>query len=278
MVESLGRRIARSIASRRSVVLCYHGVGPRNMRIDPGYLRVRPDVFHSQLELLTGAGFEFVTVSELAARAGDGAPPPGLAALTFDDGMDDNHSVLLPILRDRHVPATVYVATGLIGKPNPWMAPGSGARMMNESELRELAAAGVEIGAHSVTHPDLSRLDYAACLREITESREVLERLLGMPVRTFAYPFCRYGPAALRAVRDAGFETAVTCQGLGSWERLELKRSLITGKDRLPIFLLKLTDRYHSLFESAPSRVLRAVTRGWRDRRRTRIDERMDVL
>ena len=204
MVESLGRRIARSIASRRSVVLCYHGVGPRNMRIDPGYLRVGPDVFHSQLELLTGAGFEFVTVSELAARAGDGAPPPGLAALTFDDGMDDNHSVLLPILRDRHVPATVYVATGLIGKPNPWMAPGSGARMMNESELRELAAAGVEIGAHSVTHPDLSRLDYAACLREITESRE--------GTRT-GCPECPCAPSptrsaatarlAPRAVRDA---------------------------------------------------------------------------
>jgi peptidoglycan/xylan/chitin deacetylase (PgdA/CDA1 family) len=268
------QRLARTLRTRRSVILCYHGVGPTSTSLDPGFLRVRPEVFRAQLELLLGAGFEFVTVAELADRAAGAEPPHGLASLSFDDGMDDNHAVVLPILTELGLTATVYVATGLIGKPNPWMAPGSGARMMDEPELRELVAAGFEIGAHSVTHPDLSQLDYESCLREMTESRHTLERIAGAPVRTFAYPFCRFGPAALAAVRASGFSAAVTCQGSGSWDRYELKRSLITGKDGLPIFLLKLTDAYEPLFDSRPSRLVRAATRRLRDRLRERAQER----
>jgi len=249
-------------------------VGPTTTRIDPGYLRVRPDAFRAQLELLLGAGFEFVTVAEFANRYDGEEPPAGLAALSFDDGMADNHDVVLPILAELGLPATVYVVTGLVGKPNPWMATGSGARMMNEDELREVAAAGIEIGAHTVTHPDLSRLDYDACVDEAAGSRRELERLLGVSVRTFAYPYCRFGPAARAAVERAGFEAAVTCQGLGSWDRFELKRSLITGKDELPMFLLKLTDAYQPLFGSVPSRFIRASTRAVRDRRRRRKQDR----
>jgi peptidoglycan/xylan/chitin deacetylase (PgdA/CDA1 family) len=276
MVVRILERLARMLCRRRSVILCYHGVGTTNIRIDPGFLRVRPDAFRSQLELLLQAGFEFITVSELSDRASGGVPPPGLAALSFDDGMDDNHAVVLPILTELDLPATVYVTTSLIGRPNPWLAADAGARMMNEAELRELAAAGFEIGAHSVTHPDLSQLDYVTCLREMTESREILEQLIDAPVRTFAYPYCRYGEAALAAARAAGFSAAVTCQGLGSWDRYELKRSLITGKDGLPVFLLKLTDRYQPLFESGPSRLARAATRGARERRRGQADARRD--
>jgi peptidoglycan/xylan/chitin deacetylase (PgdA/CDA1 family) len=271
----LGRllpRLARRLRASRSVILCYHGVGPRDSRIDPGFLRVRPAVFRAQLELLLDAGFEFLTVAELAERARGAEPPPGLAALSFDDGMDDNHEYVLPILAELRLPATVYVATGLIGEPNPWMAEGSGARMMNEAELRDLAAAGFELGAHSVTHADLSQLDYHTCLREMTQSREALERLLGVQVRTFAYPFCRYGLATLSAVRASGFSAAVTCQGLGRWDPFELERSLITGKDTLPIFLLKLTGLYQPLFDSPPSRIIRGTTRGMRESRRKRLE------
>jgi peptidoglycan/xylan/chitin deacetylase (PgdA/CDA1 family) len=270
-------RLVRQLRNRRSIILCYHGVGPTNARIDPGFLRIRPAVFRAQVELLIEAGFEFVTVSELAARAAGGEPPGGLAALSFDDGMDDNHAVVLPILAELGLPATVYVATGLIGKANPWMAEGSGARMMTEAELHDLVAAGFEIGAHTVTHPDLAELDYDACLREMAESRVMLERLLGVHVPTFAYPYCRYGPAALAAVRAAGFTAAVTCDGRGSWDRYELKRSVITGKDSLPIFALKLTDRYEPLFNSGPGRLARGTTRRWRDRRRERTGALRDT-
>jgi len=263
-------RAARLIRARRSAILLYHGVGPTSTRIDPGFLRVRPDAFRAQLDLLLAAGFEIVTVGEFAERCGGRNSPPGMVALSFDDGMDDNYSVVLPVLREHGLRATVYVTTGLIGEPNPWMAPESGARMMTVDELRELAAAGVEIGAHTVSHPDLSRLGFDECLREMRQSRDALERMLGVEVRTFAYPSCHYGPAAVEAARAAGFTAAVTCQGRGSWKRYELRRSLVSGKDGTASFLVKLTGQYEPLSASPPGRLARAATRASRDRRRER--------
>jgi peptidoglycan/xylan/chitin deacetylase (PgdA/CDA1 family) len=238
------------------------------MRTDPGFMRVEPAAFRAQIGILLEAGFEFVTVAEFAERATTTGPPPGLIALSFDDGMADNHEFVLPILREHGIPATVYVTTGLIGKPNPWMPRDSGARMMTPEELRDLISAGFEIGSHTVTHPDLSLLDYEGCLREMLDSRSMLERLLGAPIRTFAYPFCHYGPAALAAARAAGFSAAVTCHELGSWNEYELKRAMISSKDGIAIFLLKLTELYHPLFNSVPGRLLRSSTRRTRLRRR----------
>jgi len=245
------------------------------MQMDPGSLRVRPDAFRGQLELLRASDFEFVTVSEFVERSQGREPLPGLVALTFDDGMDDNHSFVLPILREYGITATFYVTTGLIGQPNPWMAMDSGVRMMTVPELRDLVVAGFEIGAHSVTHPNLSKLDYDGCFREASESRITLEQLLGISVRSFAYPFCHYGPAALSAVRAAGFATAVTCgTGVGSWSAYELPRTNVTGKDGMPGFLLKLANLHHPIFSSPPGRLVRASTRGVRNRRRERLEAR----
>jgi peptidoglycan/xylan/chitin deacetylase (PgdA/CDA1 family) len=272
MMRHVALRAARLIRARRSAILLYHGVGPTSTRIDPRFLRVRPEVFRAQLGLLLGAGFEIVTVSEFAQRFDGAQPPPGIVALSFDDGMDDNHSVVLPLLRELGLRATVYVTTGLIGKPNPWMSHESGARMMTVEELRELAASGFEIGAHTVSHPDLSRLGFDECLHEMRESRDELERTLGVEVRTFAYPSCHYGPAAVEAARAVGFKAAVTCQGLGSWNRYELRRSLVSAKDGTASFIVKLTGLYEPLSASRPGRLARATTRGWRDRRRERRD------
>lgn len=258
------------------MILCYHGVGPTSLRVDPGFLRIRPDSFRRQLEILVEAGFEFVTVSGLVERMrAAGSPPPGLAALTFDDGMDDNHSIVRPILEEFGVTGTFYVATGLIGRANPWMAAGSRLRMMTLAELADLVDAGFEIGAHTVSHPDLSKLDYETCLREIRESRQVLEEALRIRVQSFAYPFCQYGAAALAAVRDAGLTSAVTCgTGVGSWDPHELPRAIITGKDGIPTFLLKLAGLHGPIADSPPGRIARAATRRYRMRRRREREKR----
>ncbi len=86
----------------------------------------------------------------------------------------------------------------------PMLAPG---------ELREMAAAGIEIGSHTVTHPALPALDRAAALGELTESKTVLESALGRPVRFFAYPFGKedhFNPEIEDLVRRAGYRAACT--------------------------------------------------------------------
>ena len=86
--------------------------------------------------------------------------------------------------------------------------------MLDPAGVRALAAAGMEIGAHTRTHPILTALDPAAAEREIRRGREELETLLGRPVRLFAYPNGRpgrdYGPEHVAMVRRAGFLAAVS--------------------------------------------------------------------
>jgi peptidoglycan/xylan/chitin deacetylase (PgdA/CDA1 family) len=264
-LELAGARISAE-ARRRSYALCYHGVGESSIGTDPRFLRVSPRRLRTQIELLRDAGFEFVTMAELVASgpARGVAPAPGLVALTFDDGWSDNHSTLLPLLREYGVPATIYVTTGLMGRPNPWLAPHSGMRMMTADEVVACARAGVEIGAHTITHPDLSLVGADGCRREVTGSRAILRELTDTPVSSFAYPYFHLGPEAVAAVRDAGFDSAVTGIGYGDWSPLTLERTAISGKDRLASFALKLLGRYDPLLASAPMRIARGATRSMR--------------
>ena len=262
-------RALTEIGRRRSVVLGYHGVAECRRRDDLHFLLLAPDRFGIQIDLLREAGFRFVTMAQMARLADGGTPEPGYAAVTFDDGLRNNHEVALPILRARGIPATVYVTIDFIGNRSPWIGVGGDGAMMTEAQLRDLVAAGWELGGHTMTHADLSALDYDACRREIEDGCSELERIAGTRVETFAYPFGRYGPAALKAVRDVGVPAAVTT-GSGSWSPLEITRAMIGAADPMPLVLLKLTDRYEPLLRSAPMRALRTASKRLREPPRQR--------
>jgi peptidoglycan/xylan/chitin deacetylase (PgdA/CDA1 family) len=256
------------IRRRRSVILGYHGVARSPLRQDLSRLQVRPSRFRAQIELLIEAGFKFVTVAELARLAAGREPPAGYAAVSFDDGMCSTFSVAFPALREYGICATVYVAIGFIGGVSPWIGPASDNRIMSEEELLELAATGWELGAHTMTHPDLSLLDYDACRREIEDSKTALEQISGVQCETFAYPFGSFGPASVQAARDSGFIAAVSTGG-GSWDPFKLTRAMIGRLEPMPLILLKLDDRYEPLVRSPPISLVRQRSkqiRGWAQR------------
>jgi peptidoglycan/xylan/chitin deacetylase (PgdA/CDA1 family) len=255
----------RRIRRQRSVILGYHGISDSRVRDDLSLLLVSPARFRRQMELMLAAGFRFVTLSELPREDDCGPPPPGFAVVTFDDGMHNNHSIALPILRELLIPATVFVTIDFIGGWSPWISADGDGAMLGESELRDLAHEGWELGAHTMTHPDLSALTYEECRQEIAQSREVLERRFGVAVQTFAYPFGHYGPAAMAAARDAGLQVAVTT-GSGSWATYEMTRAMIGAADPLPVVLLKMTDRYEPLLQIAPLGVARRASKALRER------------
>jgi peptidoglycan/xylan/chitin deacetylase (PgdA/CDA1 family) len=249
-------RILAAVARHRSVILGYHGIASYPWREDRFLLQVRPERLRRQLEAMLAAGFRFVTVAELASAADGGTPPPGLATVSFDDGMRNNLTTALPILQSLGIPATVYVPSGWMGGRSPWLADGADNRILEAPEVNELAAAGWEIGAHTVTHADLSMLDYDQCLDEIRRSCDDLAALTGITVQTFAYPFGRYGPTAVQAVRDCGLSAAVTV-GTRGWDPFELPRAMVGAADPDPLVLLKMLDLYEPLLSSAPMRRVR---------------------
>jgi peptidoglycan/xylan/chitin deacetylase (PgdA/CDA1 family) len=258
LIEALTR-----IRQRRSVILGYHGVSDSSVVHDLSRLQVRPARFRLLLEAMLAAGFRFTTAAALARTVRENSPPVGMAVLSFDDGMRNNCTTALPILDELEIPATVYVTTGFIGGWSPWIGLSGDGEMLTEADIGQLHRAGWEIGAHTVTHPDLSTLSYEECAAEVGTSKTLLERITGAPVETFAYPFGRYGGAALTAVSDAGFLGAVTT-GRGSWTPFEMTRAMMSALEPTPFALLKMCDRYEPLFDSRPLSLVRARSQQFR--------------
>lgn len=134
--------------------------------------------------------------------------PERAAALTFDDGYADNLEHGVPALASEGAVGTVYVVVSQIGKGDGRFA--GAARMLTLAELRDLQAAGWEIGSHTLTHPRLCDLDRASQRREIVDSKARLEDLIGTPVRSLAYPYGLYGETTLRLAEEAEYTHAVT--------------------------------------------------------------------
>lgn len=121
--------------------------------------------------------------------------------------------------------------------------------MLTGNAVRELAETGVDIGAHTVSHPILAKIHPDEAWREIVEGKNDLERLLGRKVPLFAYPNGKpghdYGDEHVRMVREAGFDAAVsTAWGAASRRSnvLQLPRFTPWARNPLKFDLLMLRN------------------------------------
>lgn len=191
--------------SLRVPILCYHSVAtaPADW-IAP--FTVTPPVFAAHLDAITAAGATTMTVSAFADALGTPGRrlPPRPVLVTFDDGFADFADCAYPAMVRRGIAATLYVTTG-------YVETGRGPdrdRMLDWGSVGALRADGVEVGAHSHTHPQLDTLTREQARYEIEHSRAVLEERLQAPVRSFAYPHGYSSAGVRRLVREAGFASA----------------------------------------------------------------------
>ncbi len=192
--------------ARRVPILAYHSISD-----GPPPLCLSPTRFGEHLSSLSDAGWTTITLDELLAGRAHGGWPERRVMLTFDDGMTSFASQALPRLTRAGFSAMLFVVAGRVGGDTNWPGWPTGTRrerLLDAAALSEAAAAGVEIGAHGLSHVRLSALGADVAAQEIRDSRRSLEDLLACPVRSFAYPFGDAPPAATRLVRehfDAGF-------------------------------------------------------------------------
>jgi peptidoglycan/xylan/chitin deacetylase (PgdA/CDA1 family) len=186
------------------MVLMYHGVADEAE--DPNHLCVAPSRFAEQLAWLKRRGLRGVSIGTLvdAMRAGR---PRGLVGITFDDGYVSVLEAALPELRRHGFTATMFIVSGRLAGSNEW-DEGPRWPLMAAGQVRELAAAGMEIGSHSTTHVRLAGLDARQLEAQVGDSKASLADLVGAPVRGFAYPYGSMDAAARLAVRDAGYDYA----------------------------------------------------------------------
>jgi peptidoglycan/xylan/chitin deacetylase (PgdA/CDA1 family) len=191
--------------------LLYHSIATESApRFGPYALR--PDGFRAHLQYLHDAGYTAITVGRLVrAMTGQGQPlPERPVVMTFDDAFADFYSHALPLLLEFRAVATMYVVSGLIGATSTWLKDlGEGGRpLLTAAQLRELPLLGIECGAHTLSHPQLDVISRSAARREIKESKDRLEQVLGLPVDTFAYPHGYHDTTVRSMVIDAGYSSA----------------------------------------------------------------------
>jgi peptidoglycan/xylan/chitin deacetylase (PgdA/CDA1 family) len=228
------------------LILCYHAVSPSWH----SFLAVDPERLREQAELLLRRGYRPMTLSDAVAQ-----PQAGKRfAITFDDGYRSILSRGLPVLRALGVPATAFIQTDLADESGRFAAlpeeemPADPAELdtMSWEEVRELDAAGWEIGSHTCSHPYLERIPREQAATELRNSRRRCEEELQHECRTIAYPFGTYDSGVMELAAEAGYTAAVTLENrmfepIVNRTLLDLPRDGVFNQTRMPKFFVNVS-------------------------------------
>lgn len=208
------RRWVTGDAPRRAVVLCYHSIHPTK-----SIASATPTAFGHHLDWLAEA-CDVVPLDEIPRALMEPSRSRPAVAITFDDGYLDNYEFAFPLLQERHLSATFFVTAGLLQKDAAILArtqmlsrgTSDDVRPMEWAQVGAMHTAGMEIGAHTYSHPNLAVLSRPRVWDELCRSRDIIEQRIGVRVRSMAYPFGKPGrhftDETVALVEEAGYEYA----------------------------------------------------------------------
>ena len=232
-------------------IFMYHNIAqaPRGLKRWRS-LYVSPGAFARQMWLLKRLGYQGLSMSDAMPYL-RGERQGRIAVITLDDGYVDNLQFALPILQRYGFTATCYVVSGSIGRYNNWDAEKLGIQkpLMSAAQLRACHEGGMEIGAHTRSHPHLTRCSDAQLRDEIAGSKADLEAVLGAPVTQFCYPYGDMDDRVAEAARVAGYDAATTTQrgrasaGMDVWR---LPRVQVARHHVLPQFAMRAFTDYEN--------------------------------
>jgi peptidoglycan/xylan/chitin deacetylase (PgdA/CDA1 family) len=188
----------------------YHRIVPLSEAGDSlSGLVVPPATFDAQLGALEAAGWQSITASALADDLEKGTKPtPKTFVITIDDGWSDGYTYALPILREHGFVATYYVIAGRINWVN----------FLSADQLRNIVAAGNEVGVHTMDHVGLAGLTDARLLYEVDGAAATIASATGRWPETLAYPFGDFDSRAEAAVQACTGLKMAFIEGDGTYE------------------------------------------------------------
>jgi len=215
------------------LILCYHAVSEDWSSVGA----VTPMALRRQLRYLLRRGYRPRTL-------GDALREPvrhRTLVVTFDDAFRSVLAKGLPVLAGLGVPATVFVPTDFAasGSPMTWSTLGQWVGTPHEDELRcltwggvrELAAAGWEVGSHTASHPKLTRLGEEAAALELRSSKAACEEALQRSCESVAYPFGDWSPQIADLAAHAGYRRAVTLEERPLAPLVDLRHPMALSRD-----------------------------------------------
>jgi peptidoglycan/xylan/chitin deacetylase (PgdA/CDA1 family) len=177
-------------------ILTYHSIDPSGSPIS-----LERECFERHLRFFASGRVQVVPL----ARILDAPPESDVAALTFDDGFANFETQAWPLLCELGLPATLFVVTGRAGSDNSWSGAGSSRvptlPLMGWDTLARLAQEGLELGAHSRTHPHLEKLSDQAQLEEVEGSAADLQARTGQRPQSFCFPYGTFDARAAELAR-----------------------------------------------------------------------------
>jgi peptidoglycan/xylan/chitin deacetylase (PgdA/CDA1 family) len=223
--------------SDRVVVLCYHSI-----HADNSSMSTPPDLFERHLQWL-GGHCNVVRFRRIFDTFSVEARQCPTVAITFDDAYADNYEQAFPLLRKYEMPATFFLTAAFLEKEGEVVeklrvSTYDGYRLvrpMTWPQVLDMRRVGMEIGAHTLTHPKLARLDRREVEVELERSKQIIDQHLGERVTSMAYPYGvpgRHFHSGITAiVAEVGYEFAASILFKGVQpvcSKLNVPRFLIT--------------------------------------------------
>lgn len=218
-------------------VLCYHKVGEE--QAEGRWININPQLLATHIEFFQRRNYNVVTAASLAGKL-----PERSICLTFDDAYESTLANGLPVLERLKVPATFYAVSEYVGKDSGWDGD-KAAKLASWDELKRAQKAGIEIGNHTHSHLDLSKLSLDEQTAQIEKCSWLL-RERGLEPATFCIPFGQYNKESSKAIEQAGFSVGFTVEKRWAKDRDDrrlLPRFAMSYGDNMPAMLYKLFIR-----------------------------------
>jgi peptidoglycan/xylan/chitin deacetylase (PgdA/CDA1 family) len=231
---------------KRIAILCYHRVVPAPFNTKHG-ICVEVQNFKRQMKLIASKGYRTISIDMLTDSLKEETQLPQKSIIiTFDDGYQDNYLYAFPILKEYNFTATIYLVSGHIGDTNQWDScpQEEGIKLLSIAEIKEMADYGISFGAHTVTHPHLTRLSEDKAFYEIAQSKKDIEGIIGQKVTSFCYPYGEFSQQTKQMVIESGFKCACACDTEHVHDLYELCRRQIFPDTGLFGFSRKIQKWY----------------------------------
>ncbi len=187
----------------KAFVLCYHSIGN-----SPWKFAVSVEVFKQQIDYLSKRYkyLDLEQIHNLINGIGDYDATPAFS-ITFDDGYADILQIK-DYLREKHIRPTLFLLSQQEKADRSQL--NNDLKFLSPEQVKELIADGWLIGSHSATHSDFWKLDKYGINSEVLESKAALEAKFSAKIKYFSYPRGRYNPEIIKAVKQAGYEMALS--------------------------------------------------------------------